>query len=106
MSTLVGFTSIALVSIMTILCGKKWPSISKILFAALLIRIFVLLLGHYVLILPDSTADAKSFEVAAWDLAKNGFFNLSDYYSGIRHIGSRFISLLIAIPYSLFGRSV
>ena len=52
MSTLVGFTSIALVSIMTILCGKKWPSISKILFAALLIRIFVLLLGHYVLILP------------------------------------------------------
>ena len=106
MSTLVGFTSIALVSIMTILCGKKWPSISKILFAALLIRIFVLLLGHYVLILPDSTADAKSFEIAAWDLAKNGFFNLSDYYSGVRHIGSRFISWLIAIPYSLFGRSV
>ena len=106
MSTLVGFTSIALVSIMTILCGKKWPSISKILFAALLIRIFVLLLGHYVLILPDSTADAKSFEIAAWDLAKNGFFNLSDYYLGVRHIGSRFISLLIAIPYSLFGRSV
>ena len=99
----IGFTSIALVSIITVLIAKRWPGVSKIIFVALIIRIIVLLLGHYVIVLPDSTADAKSFEGAAWYIAQNGFSNLLDYYKGP---DSRFIAWLIAIPYSLFGRSV
>ena len=79
MPNFIGFTSIALVSIITVLIAKRWPGVSKIIFVALIIRIIVLLLGHYVIVLPDSTADAKSFEGAAWYIAQNGFSNLLDY---------------------------
>ena len=103
MPDLLGFTSIVLVSIITLLIGIRWPKVSKILFFALIIRVSILLIGHYMVNLPDSTADSVSFEKTAWNIAQGGFFNLSEYYKGP---DSRFISWLIAIPYSLLGRSV
>ena len=102
MADLFGFISIALVSLITYLVARLYPEISKILFTALILRILFMLIGHYIIPLPDSTADARSFENAAWEIGQNGFFNLLDYYPGP---DSRFISWLIAIPYSLFGRS-
>ena len=53
--------------------------------------------------LPDTTIDAVAFETFAWRIAENGFVNLLDYYPGFRY---DFFQWLIAIPYSLFGRSV
>lgn len=103
MSDLLGFTALALVSLITLILCIRWPKVSKILFVALLIRVFILLIGHYVTPLPDSSADSVSFEKTAWNLAQKGFFNLSEYYQGP---DSRFISWLLAIPYSLLGRSV
>jgi len=103
MPDLLGFTSIAIVSIITLFIGIRWPKVSKILFFALIIRVFILLIGHYMINLPDSTADSVSFEKTAWNIAQEGFFNLPEYYKGP---DSRFISWLIAIPYSLLGRSV
>jgi hypothetical protein len=100
---LIGFISIALVALMTFLIASRWPGISKIIFAAFVMRASLLLLGHYVVDLPDSEADAKSFENKAWFLAQDGFFNLINNFKGP---DSDFISWFIAIPYSLFGRSL
>jgi 4-amino-4-deoxy-L-arabinose transferase-like glycosyltransferase len=103
MSDLLGFTSIALVFMLTFFAGSLRPNISKILFVALIIRVLVMLIGHYLVTLPDSTADAMSFEREAWSIAQGGFFNVIDNYIGP---DAKFISWLIAIPYSLFGRSI
>ena len=103
MIEIIGFTSLALISLITLIIALRWPGISNILFVGLAIRIFFLLIGHYIVSLPDSTADAVTFENVAWSLGKEGFFNVIDNYYGPN---SRFISWLIAIPYSLFGRSL
>ena len=65
MPDLLGFASIAIVSIITLFIGIRWPKVSKILFFALIIRVFILLIGHYMINLPDSTADSVSFEKTA-----------------------------------------
>jgi len=103
MSDLLGFASIALVSLLTLFVGLLRSNISKILFVALIVRVLVMLSGHYLVALPDSTADAVSFEREAWSLAQGGFFNVINNYTGF---DAKFISWLIAIPYSLFGRSI
>ena len=103
MADLVGFTALLLVVFMTMILSLYYPNISKILFSALLIRILFILIGHYIVPLPDSTADAVGQENEAWAIAQNGFFKLFDYYKGP---DPRFHSWLIAIPYSIFGRSL
>tara|TARA_B100000989_G_scaffold283126_1_gene248771 strand:+ start:226 stop:1446 length:1221 start_codon:yes stop_codon:yes gene_type:complete len=104
MSDLIGFVSIALVCLFTsYLVLVRGPEIFKIFLTGLVIRVIVLLLGHYIVALPDTSADADSFEVDAWNIAQNGFINLLDHYPGIQN---SFYSWMISIPYSLFGRSV
>ena len=99
---LLGFAGILLVCLITFFISIRWPEVSKILITALLIRIFVLLIGHYFITLPDSTADAASILRSARLFAENGFFNLLDNYPGP---GFRFIRWMIAIPFSIFGPS-
>ena len=103
MADLIGLTCILIISFITFLVTIRYPKVSKILYSALAIRIFILLLGHYLITLPDSTRDANSFENYAIFLSKDGFFSLLEKYPGP---DSRFISWVVAIPYSLFGRSV
>jgi 4-amino-4-deoxy-L-arabinose transferase-like glycosyltransferase len=103
MPELIGFTSIALVCMFTYLLSLRYPDISKILLWALFVRVVVLLIGHYITPLPDSTADAESFEGFAWDLGGNGFSQLLSSYLGP---DPYFISWFIGIFYSLFGRSI
>ena len=62
-----------------------------------------MLLGHYFITLPDSTADAETFEIVAWRIGQDGFLSVISNYQGP---SARFISWLLAIPYSLFGRSI
>ena len=103
MADLLGFTSILIVALFTLIISFYNPSIQKILFVALVIRIFFLLLGHYLISLPDSTADAETYERMAWMISQGGFFSvLYDFEIS----NNQFISWLIAIPYSLFGRSL
>ena len=102
-SDLIGLNSILLVSLLFIIIGSLKPSISKIIYVALFIRVLLILLNHYVIDLPDSSKDARSYESDAWEWAQNGFSNLSNYYTGP---DAEFISWMIAIPYSLFGRSI
>ena len=112
MQDLLGFTSILLVSLITILLALRWPAVSKILFVALIIRIFIMLLGHYVITLPDSTADARTYESIAWShslyvvgtnsVQHPNFSSLLDYYEGP---APQFISFFLSIPYYFLGRS-
>ena len=102
MVDLLGFAGISLVCLITFIIGIRFPSVSKILFVALIIRVSILIIGQYVITLPDSTADATSIEQTARRIAENGFFNLLDYYPGP---GTMFVRWLIAIPYSIFGPS-
>ena len=103
MSDVLGFTSLALVSLLSMFVASRYSGIIKIFYVALIIRIFILSIGHYITPLPDSTADAQSFEGGAWDYAREGFFSIFDYYRGP---DPYFISFFISIPYSLFGRSI
>ena len=100
---IIGFASIALVSLMSLLMALRFKEIDTIIFVALTIRIIVILIGHYIYPLPDSTADAVTFESLSSRLAADGFFNLTNLYDGP---SSQFMSWVIAIPYSLFGRSL
>ncbi len=103
MPDLLGLTSIVLISLVTLFISIRLPTLSTILFVALFIRISLMLIGHYLTPLPDSTADAVSFERIAWERGQNGFYYVIE---NIRGPNARFISWIIAIPYSLFGRSI
>ncbi len=103
MSDFLGFIGIILVFLFTYIVTLWYPKISKILFVALGVRVLVLLLGHYYFTLPDSTDDAWNFEQQAWLWGQNDFFSVINFYTGP---SSDFLSWLIAIAYSLFGRSL
>ena len=82
MDNLLGFFSIALVSLITLLIALLRPKISMILLTALFVRIIFMLIGHSFISLPDSTADAVSFELQAWEWSKYGFINHINNYTG------------------------
>ena len=103
MSDLIGLISIIFLIFMTMLAAVHWSSISKILYIALILRVTLLLSGHYFINLPDSNSDSIRFELNAWILASDGFYNVLNNFNGP---SSDFISWIIAIPYSLFGRSL
>ena len=93
---------ILLIFLVTYLVALKWPKISKIIFAALFVRFFVLILGFF-FELPESFFDAKTFEFIAWNWSQNGFFGVFEYFPGAH---PDFISWFYAIIYSLFGRNI
>ena len=103
MADLIGFNAIAFVAFITIIIALRLPSIASILFVAFTVRFFTIIIGHYIFDLPDSSADALNFEKQAWDIGQHGFFNVLWNFHGP---DSRFISWLIAIVYSFFGRSL
>lgn len=103
MSDLIGFISIFLISLFVFILSFRTPAISKFLILALFIRVFLILFGYYVSPLPDSGADAITFERDAWKLAEGGFMKLMNSFTGP---SPHFISWIIGIPYSLVGRSV
>ena len=98
MEDFLGFISITLVCLITFILCLRWPRASKFLYVALSIRISVLLLGHYIITLPDSTADAQSIEGQARFVSENGFDYLKNYYPGI---SAMFIRWFLAVPYYL-----
>ena len=103
MADLLGFTSITLVSIIAILIGLRCPAVSRIIYVALSVRILFILIGHYIIPLPDSTKDAAGLEELAWSYGKDGFINALSYYQGLN---SFFYSWVVGVIYSLFGRSI
>ena len=103
MENLLGFTSILIVSLITLILAYKRPEVFNFLIVALIIRVIVLLIGYYIVPLPDSTSDAIGFEIVTRNLAKDGFFNLLGEFDLNPFI---FFSWVQAVPYSLFGQSI
>ena len=100
---LVGLISLLFVISLTIILSKTFPSVSNILLAGLAIRIFTLFLGT-IFILPDSGKDAVYFETIGFQWSESGLLNVfNEHYPGANSI---FISWIIAILYSIFGRSL
>ena len=83
MEDLIGFTFIALVSLIIIIVGLKWPVVSRIIYVALFVRILFILIGHYIIPLPDSTKDAAGLEELAWSYGQNGFDSAISLFPGI-----------------------
>ena len=100
MGDLIGVTSILTISLITFFIGSMWRGIRTILFVALIVRSLLIILGNYI-VLPDSNGDG--YESVAWTLSQNGLLNVLINFKGPN---SYFISWIIAIPYSIFGRSL
>ena len=103
MIDLPGLFTISLVLLMTLFLMLRSPDITRIIFSAFIIRILFLLINNYIFPLPDSQMDAKNFEEFAWIWSRGGFLNIFNYYMGP---DPYFISVLLAIPYFLFDRSL
>ena len=101
MADLLGVISISFVCFITLLLIKKKPEVSNIIFVALFVRILVMFFGYYFIVLPDSNFDALGFEKGAWERSQEEFFDIISYPKN-----SNFIKSIIAIPYSIFGRSL
>lgn len=69
---------------------------------ALFVRVGAALYSTYVRVLPDGTADARSFEGLAWSFAKDGFLQLAHDFPGASY---RLYSWTIGLFYALAGRS-
>ena len=103
MYNLTDFISIFLLISITVLMALRWPAISRILLIALVVRFLFLIINNHIFYLPDGDMDAKNFEQIAWEHSQDGFFENFNNYHGP---GAYFISFMLAIPYSLFGRSI
>ena len=97
-----GLSFLIIVTIFIYYLARRNPSLATILYVALFLRIFTILLSQIILVLPDGVGDAGRFELRAYELSKLGISNLLLNYPGFN---SFFISWFIAIFYSLFGHS-
>jgi len=102
MPDLVGLNSILLVSLITLLLGLRWPETLRFLITALILRLIFLIINNYLFYLPDGDMDGLVFEKLAWEWSQVGFLNLLEKFTGP---SAHFLSYIIAIPYTLFGRS-
>lgn len=102
-SDFLGWVFLLSVALLTLLLARCWPGVARILWAALIVRIVVILFGYYVTPLPDSDGDAVGFELLAWQWSQNGFSGVLDEFKGP---STYFISWIIAALYSLTDRSI
>ena len=103
MFDLAGIVAISLVFFITFFTALRYKDISIIILVAFFVRVFFLIINNHFFYLPDGDMDALNFELRAWKIAQVGFFNVFDYYPGP---DAYFISFMLAIPYSLLGRSI
>ena len=100
---LVGITALLFLALCVTICSLRWPAVTKILWAAFVIRVFVLLFHLYISPLPDSDADAIRFERVALELAQYGFM---DAFSNLELNNSYLISWIISLFYAATDRSL
>ncbi len=103
MEHLLGFIAFFFVALVTIFLGSMQPRVGFVLAVAFACRAAAALFHFYVAPLPGGTADAVSFERAAWYMASGG---LSDTLGEFRGPDSYFISFVIALLYAATDRSL
>ena len=103
---IIGTFFIFIVSLFLYLVGRYQCSIAHVLFVAFALRLTAIILNNYFYQLPDAVGDSSYFEFLAYECSKDGFLNaLSQYHNG-NCSQSHFISYIIGIFYSLFGRDI
>ena len=102
MEVLLGLAGLFLVSFVSFLASVRFPSIAKIIWIALFLRVSAALVNFFVIPLPDSSADALTFERLAWEFSKDGLHSALLSFTGPHH---NFISWFISLFYSVLGRS-
>jgi len=102
MFDLLGLTAISFIFLINLIIGLRWPEIFTILFIAFIIRLLFLIINNHFFYLPDGDMDGLIFEQRGWEWSQEGFFQVFDHFNGP---DTYFFSFLIAIPYSLIGRS-
>ena len=100
---ILGLTGLGLVAVFTIFCACRWPFLSRILFVAFTFRMFAAVVNAYVVPLPDSTADARTFEIVAWEWAQGGVAEAIQQFTGP---DSYFISWVLSVLYAATDRSL
>lgn len=94
--------SIFTFSAVSIFCLKLYDKVlSRVLFLGFLLRGFLAYLQRFVLMLPDSTADAVGFERGAWRTAEAW---LAGTDAGVKMTGSGYYTRFLAWLYYFFGR--
>ena len=81
--------------------GLRHPNVKTILLLAFAIRAFFALVHYYIVPLPDSQADALTFERFAAQWAQGGLGNVLSHFQ----TGAYLYSWVLSVLYSLFGRS-
>ena len=100
---LVGITALLFLALCVTICSLRWPTVTKILWAAFVVRVFVLLFHLYISPLPGSGADDIKFESVAWESAQYGFM---DAFSNLKFNNSYLISWVISLFYAATDRSL
>jgi len=102
MEHVLGFFGLLSVATVTLYLALRYPALRWVLVVAFAVRAGAALFNFYVAPLPDSQADARSFEARAWLWAQDGFSGALAGYTGPH---SYFISWIISLVYSLTDRS-
>jgi len=103
MVDLIGILFLSIVCIVSFIISLQFKKFAKIILVALIFRILLLLINNNIFYLPDGDMDALNFEALAWQWSQNGFYEVFSHFKGP---DTYFLSFLIAIPYSLLGRSM
>ena len=103
MTELFGLALVLIVALSFIYIAILMPEIQSIILAALIIRIIMIIIGHYHVSLPDSLDDALTIESLAWFWAEDGKLGFLFYPE--KFSTDNMYSYMIALPYSILGRS-
>ena len=104
MASLLGVTAICIASLITFFLAARAPVIAKILVVAFIIRLVLSLFNVYIGDLPDSTQDALTFELFAWEWSQTNFTEVIKRFPDVNH--GFIISWIISILYNLTDRSL
>ena len=99
---LLGWVTLALIILFTIVITKKFPHTKNFLFVALILRSLCVILDQYFITLPDSTGDAIVFEHKAFYYSEKYGLNI---IFQLFHQDSFIISKFISIFYTFLDRS-
>lgn len=101
-SEILGIMALLFIALCVLLFAHRWPAVAKILWLAFAVRTTATLFHYYLLPLPDSSIDARTFELVAWKWAQEGFGAVLTNFTGP---SPYFISWILALIYSVTERS-
>jgi hypothetical protein len=100
-SSLLGWITLSAGLLVVLAVSQRYPRLGIVLLPAFVIRAGFALVHYYITPLPDSAADAATFESVAWEWSQGGFFEALQQFT----TGAYFYSWLISLVYAITERS-